>query len=141
MGKTKAGIINVTGYAGVELARLLFQHPEVELTSVTGRSAAGQKLGSVFPHLAGCDLTIETEPGEVDVVPPVLDPDQGPVQILELPTVAPGYFQHHSTVIFRRPKPVNAGDAGDDHHIPALQNRAGGRMPQLVELILQDRNP
>ena len=68
MGKMKAGIINVTGYAGVELARLLFQHPELELTSVTGRSAAGRKLGSVFPHLAGCDLTIETEPGEVDVV-------------------------------------------------------------------------
>ncbi|GAH90035.1 unnamed protein product, partial [marine sediment metagenome] len=39
MSKTKVGIINVTGYAGVELARLLCQHPQVELTSVTGRSA------------------------------------------------------------------------------------------------------
>jgi len=47
MSKTKVGIINVTGYAGVELARLLYQHPQVELTSVTGRSAAGQKLGKV----------------------------------------------------------------------------------------------
>ncbi|MFC1918423.1 N-acetyl-gamma-glutamyl-phosphate reductase [Chloroflexota bacterium] len=65
MSKTKVGIINVTGYAGVELARLLYQHPEVELTSVTGRSAAGQKLGTVFPHLASIDLTIEAEPGEV----------------------------------------------------------------------------
>ena len=64
----KVGIINVTGYAGVELARLLYQHPEVELTSVTGRSAAGQKLGTVFPHLAGIDLTIEAELGEVDLV-------------------------------------------------------------------------
>ena len=67
MSKTKAGIINVTGYAGVELARLLYQHPEVELTSVTGRSAAGQKLGTVFPHLASLDLTIEAELGEVDL--------------------------------------------------------------------------
>ncbi len=67
MSKTKVGIINVTGYAGVELARLLYQHPEVELTSVTGRSAAGQKLGTVFPHLASIDLTIETELGEVDL--------------------------------------------------------------------------
>ena len=65
MSKTKVGIINVTGYAGVELARLLYQHPEVELTSVTGRSAAGQKLGTVFPHLASLDLTIEAELGEV----------------------------------------------------------------------------
>jgi len=64
----KVGIINVTGYTGVELARLLFQHPLVKLTSVTGRSAAGQKLGKVFPHLAGLDLTIEAELGEVELV-------------------------------------------------------------------------
>ncbi len=68
MGKTKAGIINVTGYAGVEMARLLCRHPEVELTSVTGRSAAGQKLGDVFPHLSRLDLTITAELGEVDFV-------------------------------------------------------------------------
>ena len=67
MSKTKVGIINVTGYAGVELARLLYRHPEVELASVTGRSAAGQKLGAVFPHLASIDLTIEAELGEVDL--------------------------------------------------------------------------
>ncbi len=67
MHKTKIGIINVTGYAGVELARLLYQHPQVELTSITGRSAAGQKLGKVFPHLAGIDLTIKAELEEVDL--------------------------------------------------------------------------
>ena len=68
MKKTRVGIINVTGYTGVELARLLYQHPEVELTSVTGRSAAGQKLSGVFPHLASLDLTIEAKLGEVDFV-------------------------------------------------------------------------
>ena len=67
MSKTKAGIINVTGYAGVELARLLYRHPEVEITSVTGRSAAGQKLGTVFPHLASLGLTITAELGDVDI--------------------------------------------------------------------------
>jgi len=67
MNKTKVGIINVTGYTGVELARLLYQHPEVELVSVTGRSAAGQKLSKVFPHLAGIELTIEAELGEVEL--------------------------------------------------------------------------
>ena len=67
MSKTKVGIINVTGYAGVELARLLHQHPEVELTCVTGRSAAGQKLGAVFPHLSQIDLTVAAKLGEVDV--------------------------------------------------------------------------
>ena len=68
MSKTRAGIINVTGYAGVELARLLYQHPEVELTAVTGRSAAGQELGKFFPHLSGSDLIIEAGLGEVDFV-------------------------------------------------------------------------
>ena len=67
MNRINAGIINVTGYVGMELARLLHQHPEVELTSVTGRSTAGQKLGKVFPHLASIDLTIESELGEVDL--------------------------------------------------------------------------
>jgi N-acetyl-gamma-glutamyl-phosphate reductase len=64
----KVGIINVTGYTGVELARLLYQHPEVKLTSVTGRSAAGKKLGAVFPHLSGLGLTISAELGDVELV-------------------------------------------------------------------------
>ncbi len=67
MKTTSVGIINVTGYVGIELVRLLHQHPQVELTSVTGRSAAGQKLSKVFPHLASIDLTIEPELGEVDL--------------------------------------------------------------------------
>ena len=64
----KAGILNVTGYSGAELARLLHNHQEVTLASVTGRSAQGQKLGEVFPHLSDIDLTIEGEVGDVDVV-------------------------------------------------------------------------
>ena len=57
----KVGIINVTGYSGSELARILYRHPEVEIAAVTGRSAAGQQLGEVFPHLSALDLTIEPE--------------------------------------------------------------------------------
>ena len=54
----KVGIINVTGYAGMELARILHRHPEVEITAATGRSLAGKRLGEVFPHLAACDIRI-----------------------------------------------------------------------------------
>jgi len=61
MPKIRAGIINVTGYIGAELARILCQHPQVELVTVTGRSAAGQKLGDVFPSFAGTKYTIEAE--------------------------------------------------------------------------------
>lgn len=62
----RVGIVNVTGYAGADLARLLSRHPEVRITSVTGRSQAGQRLGDVFPHLAELGLTIEESLGEVD---------------------------------------------------------------------------
>jgi N-acetyl-gamma-glutamyl-phosphate reductase len=68
MSKTGVGIINVTGYVGIELARILSQHPEVQLTSVTGRSAAGKKIGQVFPSLAGLDMTIDSQLGDCDLV-------------------------------------------------------------------------
>ncbi len=64
----RVGIINVTGYAGAELARLLYAHPEARLSSVSGRSAAGKTLVEVFPHLASYDLTISEELGDVDFV-------------------------------------------------------------------------
>jgi N-acetyl-gamma-glutamyl-phosphate reductase len=64
----KVGIINVTGYAGAELARLLYSHPEAQLTSVSGRSAAGKSLADVFPHLACYDLMIGEEIGDADFV-------------------------------------------------------------------------
>lgn len=84
MSKTRVGIINVTGYAGVELARLLNGHPEVELTSVTGRSAAGQTLGKVFPHLGDIDLTIETSLGEVAIAFSALPHKESAAEIIPL---------------------------------------------------------
>ena len=62
----KVGIINVTGYAGMELARILHRHPEVEIAAATGRSQAGKRLGEVFPHLSACD--VEITPDIVDSV-------------------------------------------------------------------------
>ena len=65
----KVGIINVTGYAGMELARILHRHPEVEIVAATGRSLAGSALGDAFPHLAACELRITPEISEsVDFV-------------------------------------------------------------------------
>ena len=63
----KAGIINVTGYAGMELARILRNHAEVELTAVTGRSAAGEQLDDYLPHLDRMGMTI-VEQDELDGV-------------------------------------------------------------------------
>ena len=46
-------IVNVTSYTGLELLRMLAQHPQFRVTSVTGRSAAGKRLDEVFPQFSG----------------------------------------------------------------------------------------
>ena len=69
MTMLKVGIINVTGYSGMELARILSRHSEVEIVSVTGRSAVGKKVNEILPHLHDIDLTIEPEiSGSLDFV-------------------------------------------------------------------------
>ena len=45
---TTVSIVNVTSYTGLELLRLLAQHPQFVVTSVTARSAAGKRLAEVF---------------------------------------------------------------------------------------------
>jgi N-acetyl-gamma-glutamyl-phosphate reductase len=49
----KAGIIGGTGYTGVELLRLLAQHPEVELAAITSRKEDGMAVADMFPSLRG----------------------------------------------------------------------------------------
>jgi len=49
----KAGIVGGTGYTGVELLRLLAQHPRVEMTVITSRSEAGMPVADMFPNLRG----------------------------------------------------------------------------------------
>lgn len=49
----KAGIVGGTGYTGVELLRLLVQHPEVELKVITSRAEAGTSVADIFPNLRG----------------------------------------------------------------------------------------
>jgi N-acetyl-gamma-glutamyl-phosphate reductase len=47
----KIGIVGGTGYTGVELLRLLAQHPEAELRAITSRKEAGSAVGAMFPAL------------------------------------------------------------------------------------------
>ncbi len=48
----KVAIIGGTGYGGMELIRLLDQHPLVSLEQIISTSEAGQPIGKVFPHLS-----------------------------------------------------------------------------------------
>jgi N-acetyl-gamma-glutamyl-phosphate reductase len=56
----RIAVIGASGYTGVELLRLLSQHPETELVCVTSRQYAGQPVSEVFPSLQGSlDLFFE----------------------------------------------------------------------------------
>jgi N-acetyl-gamma-glutamyl-phosphate reductase len=77
----KAGIVGGTGYTGVELLRLLVQHPQVELCAITSRKEAGTAVAQMFPSLrrrvelafvepgakalAGCDVVFFATPNGV----------------------------------------------------------------------------
>lgn len=57
----KVSIIGVTGYGGMELVRLLLQHPEVEIISLHSHSQSGKTVNEVLPQLKKLiDLPIET---------------------------------------------------------------------------------
>ena len=49
----RVGIVGGTGYTGVELLRLLVQHPGCELAVITSRSEAGMPVSDMFPNLRG----------------------------------------------------------------------------------------
>ncbi|MEC8613233.1 MAG: N-acetyl-gamma-glutamyl-phosphate reductase, partial [Pseudomonadota bacterium] len=62
----KVGIVGATGYAGVELIRLLLGHPHVAIQRLTSRAEAGVRVDHLFPSLRGhIDLAFE-DPGAVD---------------------------------------------------------------------------
>ncbi len=56
----KVGIVGGTGYTGVELLRLLAQHPGAEIVAITSRGDAGTAVSDMFPSLRGrIDLKFE----------------------------------------------------------------------------------
>lgn len=63
----KAGIVGGTGYTGVEILRLLAQHPQVELAAITSRKEAGTAVASMFQSLRGrVDLAF-SDPAKADL--------------------------------------------------------------------------
>ncbi|MES9955587.1 MAG: N-acetyl-gamma-glutamyl-phosphate reductase [Sedimenticola sp.] len=87
----KIGIVGGTGYTGVELLRLLAEHPGVEVSVITSRSEAGTPVSDMYPNLRGhidiafsepdaktlgaCDLVFFATPNgtAMKMVPELLD--------------------------------------------------------------------
>jgi len=74
------GIIGASGYTGEELVKILQNHPEVEIRSLTSRAHAGKKISDVFnlikplkgtfksptiDNLIGCDVVFFATPNGV----------------------------------------------------------------------------
>lgn len=60
----RAAVFGATGYGGIELVRLLLEHPAVKITCVGGHTTVGENLAEFYPHLAGA---IDMRVGEIDV--------------------------------------------------------------------------
>jgi N-acetyl-gamma-glutamyl-phosphate reductase len=62
----KIGIVGGTGYTGIELLRILSQHPESELVAITSRKEAGTRVADLFPSLRGVVDIAYSDPSKAD---------------------------------------------------------------------------
>ena len=60
----RVGVVGATGYTGIELVRLLLQHPGVTIDVVTSRGEAGRRLDNLFPSLLGVSDLCFTDPAD-----------------------------------------------------------------------------
>lgn len=60
----KAAVLGATGYAGIELVRLLERHPETEISFLGSKSFAGQKISDVYQNFR---TVLDTECKELDL--------------------------------------------------------------------------
>ncbi len=89
-------IVNVTSYTGLELVRILAQHPQFIITSVTGRSAAGERLDSIFPQVHATTLaTGQTTPALDPSMLLIAEPAQSDLAFVCLPHAAAAEMAAH----------------------------------------------
>jgi N-acetyl-gamma-glutamyl-phosphate reductase len=70
----KVSVLGATGYAGIELVRLLHNHPQVELVHLVSHSFAGQPLSDIYPNFKGklekicAEMNIEQAASDSDIL-------------------------------------------------------------------------
>lgn len=63
----KIGIVGGTGYTGVELLRLLAEHPHASVRTITSRKDAGTKVADMFASLRGRYAHAFVDPAAADL--------------------------------------------------------------------------
>lgn len=66
-GRVPVGIVGASGYGGVQLVRLLQDHPKLELVYVGGESSAGKSFSELYPHL-GDRINLMIEPIDLEKI-------------------------------------------------------------------------
>ncbi|WP_164658891.1 N-acetyl-gamma-glutamyl-phosphate reductase [Tropicibacter sp. Alg240-R139] len=62
----KIAILGASGYTGVELVRLIAEHPNMDIVALAAERKAGMSMAQVFPHLRHMDLPDLCKIGEID---------------------------------------------------------------------------
>lgn len=62
---SKVAVLGATGYAGALAADILWRHPQLELTAVTGRSEVGERLSDIHPRY---DVPLKIEEPDLDAI-------------------------------------------------------------------------
>jgi N-acetyl-gamma-glutamyl-phosphate reductase len=61
------GIVGASGYGGVQLVRLIQEHPHLDLVYIGGESTIGKSFGEIYPHMAHA-TSLKVEAVDVDVI-------------------------------------------------------------------------
>ena len=134
----KAGLVGVTGYTGMELARLLAWHEHIELVRATSRSEDGKTLADLFPGLAATPLggLVVTKPVAADLAAACdvvfLAVPHGTAMDIAAELVALGVRVVDLSADFRiRDAGIYAQWYGLEHRHPALIDDAVFGLPEL----------
>ncbi|MFP4213025.1 MAG: N-acetyl-gamma-glutamyl-phosphate reductase [Desulfohalobiaceae bacterium] len=144
MQTIKVGLVGVTGYAGMELLRLLERHPGFELTTVTSRQKSGQRVQDIFPQF------LDSAAGQIQITGP--DPQtlardcslvflavpQGSALQMAPELLAQGLKVVDFSADFRlRSAPVYTRWYGLEHTSPELLTQAVYGLPELYSCSIQ----
>lgn len=66
MKKINVAIIGASGYTGVELIRILLNHPNVNISNLVANSNSNQNISDIYGHLSNFDLPILKKLVDVD---------------------------------------------------------------------------
>ncbi|MEM9137193.1 MAG: N-acetyl-gamma-glutamyl-phosphate reductase [Cyanobacteria bacterium P01_F01_bin.42] len=66
-GQIPVAVVGASGYGGVQLVRLIQEHPNVEVSYLGGHSSAGQSFQNLYPHLGFC-VTCTVEEIDLDAI-------------------------------------------------------------------------